>query len=417
MTVIRCCDSRTDAVPERHGEPDEGEQHPRREVGERRLGRDGGVMLRSSTVRSRRTRRACRSSNRSCRHLLPRSPGSGERFRAVVGGHALDEAPQLLPQGDQSGDLFVDLRKVLPKQGGRWFARAFPGLAKGEQLPDIGQPQPQPLGALDEPKPVDSGVVVAAMVAGGARRSGQQPDALVVAHGVRAYPDTLGDLFDRQHVLGDFGAHTARLELGAHSKVKVGFRPAFGAGRPVATSTPVVVDEVWLVDGGGVALRGGDARPEHVARCTEGRHVVAGRPSRPRFDERGSVTLFAVVVVLGLLAMAGLVVDGGAKLTAQRRANNVAEQAARAGAQAADQAALRAGHTVLDPSRARLAALQYLSAAGHSAGRITVTGAALDVEVTASAPTAILGILGIHTLTVTGRGQARLLRGVYREQP
>ena len=41
-------------------------------------------------------------------------------------------------------------------------------------------------------------------------------------------------------------------------------------------------------------------------------------------DDRGSLTLFAVVLALGLLAMTGLVVDGGAKLTAQRRANHPA---------------------------------------------------------------------------------------------
>ena len=49
---------------------------------------------------------------------------------------------------------------------------------------------------------------------------------------------------------------------------------------------------------------------------------TTGRPAplRVRDPERGSLTLFAVVLALGLLAMAGLVIDGGAQLTAQRRA-------------------------------------------------------------------------------------------------
>jgi len=135
--------------------------------------------------------------------------------------------------------------------------------------------------------------------------------------------------------------------------------------------------------------------------------------------ERGSLTLFAVVMALGLLAMAGLVVDGGAKLTAQRRANNLAEQAARAGAQAADEAALRAGRTTLDTSRAQAAAVGYLAGAGYPGGTVTVSDATVDVRVGVTAPTTILGILGIHALTVTGQGHAQLLRGVDRgvEQP
>jgi len=132
--------------------------------------------------------------------------------------------------------------------------------------------------------------------------------------------------------------------------------------------------------------------------------------------DRGSITLFTVVFALALLAMAGLVVDGGAKLTGQRRANNVAEQAARAGAQAADEASLRSGRTTLDTSLARRAALAYLDAAGYPGGTVTVSGAGVDVRVSLTTPTTILGILGVHSLTVMGTGHAQLLRGVSREQ-
>jgi Flp pilus assembly protein TadG len=140
------------------------------------------------------------------------------------------------------------------------------------------------------------------------------------------------------------------------------------------------------------------------------------RSTRTAHHDRGSVTLFAVVLALGLLAMTGLVVDGGSKLTAQRRANNLAEQAARAGAQAADEAALRSSATAVDRSAAREAALAYLSAAGYPSGRVTVAGATVDVRVSATAPTRILGILGVPSLGVTGRGRAELLRGVRQEQ-
>jgi hypothetical protein len=132
--------------------------------------------------------------------------------------------------------------------------------------------------------------------------------------------------------------------------------------------------------------------------------------------DRGSVTLFAVVFALALLTMAGLVIDGGAKLTGQRRANNVAEQAARAGAQAADEAALRSGRTTLDAALARRTALAYIDAAGYSGGAVTVSGNGVDVRVSLTTPTTILGILGVHSLTVMGTGHAELLRGALREQ-
>src|SRR3546814_2863091 len=59
-------------------------------------------------------------------------------------------------------------------------------------------------------------------------------------------------------------------------------------------------------------------------------------------NERGSVTAFVVIMTSALLAMAGLVIDGGYALAAHRRAFNEAEAAARAGAQAVDLDTLRA---------------------------------------------------------------------------
>src|SRR3712207_7980324 len=48
-------------------------------------------------------------------------------------------------------------------------------------------------------------------------------------------------------------------------------------------------------------------------------------------SERGTVTVFVVVFMSALLAVAGLVIDGGNLLAARRHAANVAESAARAG--------------------------------------------------------------------------------------
>ncbi len=159
------------------------------------------------------------------------------------------------------------------------------------------------------------------------------------------------------------------------------------------------------------------------------RHPVTGRLGRrhrPRGDT-GSLTLFAAVMVLALLVVAGLVVDGAATLTATRRANHLAEQAARAGARAADTTALHTGAVRLDPTPARAAALAYLHAASPATGTtagtapyditVTVGPDAVTVALRTTTATAFLGLLGIHTLPVTGQGRASLLAGISQEQP
>jgi hypothetical protein len=62
----------------------------------------------------------------------------------------------------------------------------------------------------------------------------------------------------------------------------------------------------------------------------------------PRDRERGSLSLFAVIFTLVVLMLAGLVYDGGLAIAARQRAADVAESAARAGANAVDVEAFRA---------------------------------------------------------------------------
>ncbi len=85
-------------------------------------------------------------------------------------------------------------------------------------------------------------------------------------------------------------------------------------------------------------------------------HRPMTRPPRPA-PERGAVTVFVTIITVALLAVGGLVADGGRILTARREATNVAESAARAGAQAIDLTALRTtDRLVLDPPAAISAA-------------------------------------------------------------
>ena len=73
--------------------------------------------------------------------------------------------------------------------------------------------------------------------------------------------------------------------------------------------------------------------------------------------ERGSFSLMLVIMAVALLALAGLVVDGGAKLDEAENASAVAQEAARAGAGMVNQGkAYSTGAFAVDPSRAVAAA-------------------------------------------------------------
>ncbi|MFD7655374.1 pilus assembly protein TadG-related protein [Actinosynnema sp. NPDC059797] len=135
-----------------------------------------------------------------------------------------------------------------------------------------------------------------------------------------------------------------------------------------------------------------------------------------RADE-GQVTAFVVVLTTGILALAGLTLDGGLALAAKVRAGGQAEAAARAGAQAVDLVAYRGDGTVrLVPAQAVAGALAYLAAEGAT-GTVTVSGDTVTVTVTATQPTQLLGLVGIGSIRVHGRGSARPQRGVTAIEP
>ncbi|MGE0306143.1 MAG: TadE/TadG family type IV pilus assembly protein [Acidimicrobiia bacterium] len=132
-------------------------------------------------------------------------------------------------------------------------------------------------------------------------------------------------------------------------------------------------------------------------------------------DDRGTITVFVSVFMIALIAVAGLVIDGGSMLAARREASNVAESAARAGAQAIDEDCARAGDGVrLNPVTARRRAEDYLTAAGYQ-GTVSITGDSVSVVVTIDKQLFILGVVGVADRSVTGRGSAHGVRGVTQE--
>jgi Flp pilus assembly protein TadG len=130
--------------------------------------------------------------------------------------------------------------------------------------------------------------------------------------------------------------------------------------------------------------------------------------------ERGSVTLFFVIACVGLLVMAGLVVDGGTKAKALQRADRVAAEAARTGGQAITVPTSVTGDPPLVQTGVAAAAAEgYLRAAGVR-GDVAVLdgGRRLTVTTTITEDTIFLGLIGIHTVRATGRAEATLVRGI-----
>jgi len=125
----------------------------------------------------------------------------------------------------------------------------------------------------------------------------------------------------------------------------------------------------------------------------------------------GAVTIFLSIAVVGLLALAGLVVDGGAKVRAVQRADRVAAEAARAAGQAVDLRDVLAGQSLgVDRREAIAAAEQYLRAAGvEGTVRVVQGGSGIAVTTTTSVPTVFLGLVGITTFRVRGGAEVALI--------
>ena len=129
--------------------------------------------------------------------------------------------------------------------------------------------------------------------------------------------------------------------------------------------------------------------------------------------DRGSITLMLAALGVALIALAGIVIDGGTKLRAAENADAVAQEAARAGAGMVDQSTAYAhGTFVVDPAQAIAAARGYLAVGGFQ-GTVTTRGReAIQVRVTITEPTRVLSIIGIDSMTSTGSATASLVTGV-----
>lgn len=153
----------------------------------------------------------------------------------------------------------------------------------------------------------------------------------------------------------------------------------------------------------------------------EGSRAAVGcvRSSGEPASDRGAVTLFLAIAVVGLLALAGLVVDGGAKVRAVQRADRTAAEAARAAGQAIDLiVVLQGGDVRVDRRAALVAAESYLRASGvEGSARVVDAGRGIAVSTTVSAPTVFLGLIGVPQFTVRGNAEVSLVHSERGARP
>lgn len=134
--------------------------------------------------------------------------------------------------------------------------------------------------------------------------------------------------------------------------------------------------------------------------------------------EEGAAAVLLLLLTPVLFALAGLVLDGGAELTARQRTADLAEQAARAGADRLDTNTLRStGTSTLQAAAARAAACAYAEVADPT---ISCTaslapgpgGTQLQVRLRGHHPTVLLGLLGINQLRTDATATATGVTGI-----
>ena len=130
-------------------------------------------------------------------------------------------------------------------------------------------------------------------------------------------------------------------------------------------------------------------------------------------DQRGSVTVWGVLIALVLVAVIGITVDLTGQVNAQQRAHDLAQQAGRTAANQIQASQVMRGQSPqIDTSAARTAALAYLHAAGVY-GSVQITGpTTLTVHVTLAYQPIFLGTVGVGPKTVSGDATIQLSRVV-----
>ena len=137
-----------------------------------------------------------------------------------------------------------------------------------------------------------------------------------------------------------------------------------------------------------------------------------------QYSERGSVSVYVVIIASALMLMAGLCVEGGRVLNTRATMADQAEQAARVGVQQLSMEKLRSsGVASTDPSAATSAARSYLARTGDAqTSTVKASTDRVSVTVERDVPTTMLRLVGIPSIHVSVTGEARNDFGP-KEQP
>jgi Flp pilus assembly protein TadG len=127
--------------------------------------------------------------------------------------------------------------------------------------------------------------------------------------------------------------------------------------------------------------------------------------------DRGAFTPMVVVMATALFASVALAVDGGGKMRALERADNIAAEAARAAGQAINVSEAVAGTAdVVDPTAAAAAATAYLTSA-DATGTVTISTDRREITVIVSITyqPVMLDLINLGPWTETGTATAELV--------
>jgi Flp pilus assembly protein TadG len=123
-------------------------------------------------------------------------------------------------------------------------------------------------------------------------------------------------------------------------------------------------------------------------------------------DDKGSVLITGLLLSVALLMAIGFAVDIGHAFLVKRKLTSIVNDAALTGSQALDIHALHEGQVQLNPGEARTEALNAVNANPSVNGQATATTGSVTVTVTRQVPTILLGLVGLHTLTITAHATA-----------
>ena len=147
-----------------------------------------------------------------------------------------------------------------------------------------------------------------------------------------------------------------------------------------------------------------------------GTSVAATRRQRGRSGNaarEGQALLWVALMLPFFLTIVGLALDGGALFAARRQAQNVADAAARAGAQQIDIDRYRASdEIVLDRAMARGVAREYVAGLGGLEATIGASEREVTVTVRRDVPLSFLRLLGLSSVSIGATAIAEPFYGI-----